>query len=161
MIFTVHFTLFNLNRKIAMRFLTTGILAAISLMFGSVPQLSWQYPPITFTSFVYAQDYTRDEIVNYAKAGYEVELLRQKVYKQIKNLINEPPPNIICNQRETLQGLSGDVRQIAVKYCNDSRKIVQKHHLTIDRFNQLKQYYDRGDDFYNSVQNILIDIQTR
>jgi hypothetical protein len=157
--FTVDFTSFNLNKKIVRGFFTTGILAAIGVMCSCVPQFSRQYPIAILASPVLAQDYTQAEIVNYAKAGYEVELLRQKVYQQIKSLINEPPPNIVCNQRETLQGLSGNVRQIAVQYCNDSRQIVQKHNLSIERFNQLKQYYDRGDDFFNRVQNILLDLQ--
>jgi hypothetical protein len=157
--FTVDFTSFNLNKRIVRGFFTTGILAAIGVMCSCVPQFSQQYPIAILASPVLAQDYTQAEIVNYAKAGYEVELLRQKVYQQIKSLINEPPPNIVCNQRETLQGLSGNVRQIAVQYCNDSRQIVQKHNLSIERFNQLKQYYDRGDDFFNRVQNILLDLQ--
>jgi hypothetical protein len=159
MMFTLHLAVFNLHKKIRLNFLTTGIVAAIGLMCGSVQQLSWQYPIVHMISSVSAQNYSQDEIINYAKAGYEIELLRQRVYQQIKNSIDEPPPNIVCNQRETLQSLSADVRQIALQYCNDSRQIVQKHNLTIDRFNQLKQYYDRGDDFYDRVQNILINIQ--
>ena len=79
--------------------------------------------------------------------------------KEIKNIINEPPPNIVCDQQETLQKLNSNIRKIADRYCNQSRLIVQQNNLTINRFNQLKTYYDRRDDFYQRVQNILLKIQ--
>ena len=70
-----------------------------------------------------------------------------------------PPPDIVCNQPETYQSLSGNVRQTVARYCSDSRKIVQHHNLTINRFNQLKTFYDRGGKFYQQVQNVLNELQ--
>ncbi|WP_449002394.1 DUF4168 domain-containing protein [Myxosarcina sp. GI1(2024)] len=145
--------------KILTRISTTGIIAAMEIMCGLVPEVSFQSFPISIVSYAYARDYTEDEARNYARAGFQVELLRQKAYQEIKSLISEPPPNIVCNRQETLQGLSSEVRQIAERYCNESRQIVRDNNLTVNRFNELKQYYDRGDDFYQQVQNILIDLQ--
>ncbi len=155
---TVKLNLYKLN-KILTRVSHSTVIAAIALMGGLIPEPSSQFTSFSLVSYVSAQNYTPEETLNYAKAGYKVELLRQQIYKEIKNIIDRPPPNIVCNQQETLQNLPDNVRQIAERYCNESRQIVRQHNLTIDRFNQLKQYYDRGDDFYQQVQNILIDLQ--
>ena len=79
----------NIN-KILFRFFTTGILAATGLSGTLVLEVS--LPFSRMPSMAYAQDYTQNEVANYAKAGYEVELLRQRVYKEIKSMLNEPPP---------------------------------------------------------------------
>ena len=148
----------NIN-KILFRFFTTGILAATGLFTSIVLEDHPQFSRLSFFAYAYAQDFTQDEVSNYARAGYEVELLRQRVYKEIKEMLNEPPPDIVCNQPETLQGLSDNVMQIALQYCDDSRQIVQSNNLTINRFNQLKNFYDRGGKFYQQVQSILENIQ--
>ncbi len=155
---TVKLNLYKFN-KILTRVSHSTVLAAIAIMCGIIPESSPRFSSLSFATHAYAQIYTPEEILNYAKAGYKVELLRQEVYKEIKNIINQPPPNIVCNQQQTLQSLPDNVRQIANRYCNESRQIVRDHNLTIDRFNELKQRYDRGDDFYQQVQKILIDLQ--
>ena len=154
---TVKLNLYKLNKTI-ISVSRSSILAAIAILCGMTPELS---PKIASSaaSYAYAQTFTPEETVNYAKAGYKVELLRQEVYQEIKGIINQPPPNIVCNQQQTLRDLPDNVRQIANRYCNESRQIVREHNLTIDRFNELKQHYDRGDDFYQEVQKILIDLQ--
>lgn len=154
----INFTSGNLN-KILSRLFTTGILAAMGIFGGIVPEISPQFPQLSMISYAYAQDYTQDEVVNYARAGFQVEMLRQQVYKEIKGIINQPPPDIVCNQPATLENLSSNVRKIATKYCDDSRQIVQRNNLTINRFNELKQVYDSGGSFYQQVQNILIELQ--
>lgn len=146
----------NIN-KILFRFFSTGILAATG--FFSILTLEVSLPFPRLSSAAYAQSYTQNEVINYARAGYEVELLRQRVYKEIKSMLNEPPPDIVCNQPETFQSLSGNVRQTVARYCDDSRKIVQRNKLTINRFNQLKTFYDRGGEFYQQVQNALKELQ--
>ncbi|MGD1922386.1 MAG: DUF4168 domain-containing protein [Pleurocapsa sp.] len=88
-----------------------------------------------------------------------MELLRREVYKEIKTLINEPPPNIVCDRQETLQSLNPNIREIANNYCSQSQRIVQQNNLSINRFNELKSYYDRRDDFYRQVQNTLLKLQ--
>jgi hypothetical protein len=156
----IKFTSCNLN-KVLSRFFASGILAAIGMFGGLVPEISPQFPQLSVISYAYAQEYTQDEVVNYARAGFQVEMLRQQVYKEIKSIINQPPPDIVCNRPETLQKLSNNVRQIAAQYCDDSRQIVQRNNLTINRFNELKQVYDRGGSFYQQVQNILIELQSQ
>ena len=155
---TVKSNLDKLN-KILIHLSHCSILAAIAISWGIIPKVSPRLTSFSLANQAYAQTYTPEETLNYARAGYKVELLRQEIYQEIKSMINQPPPNIVCNQQQTLQNLPDNVRQIAERYCNESRQIVRNHNLTIDRFNQLKQYYDRGDDFYQKVQKILIDLQ--
>lgn len=157
--FTFNFTFGNFN-KISTRIFTTGILATLGIMGGFIPEVSGRSLSFTATTYAYAQEYTSEEVINYAKAGYEVELLRRQIYKEIKTLVNEPPPNIVCNQEQTLNNLPEQVRAIASRYCNQSKQIVQQHNLSINRFNELKAHYDRGTEFYKQVQNILLDLQT-
>lgn len=151
--------------KLYIRILSTSVLALIGLMAGVIPEISKQSPDInlayrlTISNKAYAQQFTPEETENYAKAGYQVELLRRKVYQQIKTLINEPLPNIVCDDRSTLDSLQPEVSEIANSYCDRSRQIVQQNNLTVDRFNELKSYYDRQGGFYQQVQSILLKLQ--
>lgn len=155
----VNLTLPKLN-KIYIRLVSTGILAGLGLVTGVTPKIALEYyPQMVLASNAYAQEFTPDEIANYAKAGYEVELLRRDAYKEIKSLIDAPLPNIVCDRQETFNNLNPNVRAIAERYCNQSRTIVQQHNLSINRFNELKSYYDRREDFYRQVQNILQKLQ--
>lgn len=144
-------------QKILLRFFTTGIVAATGLVGILVVEANPSFS--RFSSAAYAQNFTENEVTSYAKAGYEVELLRQQVYKEIKSMLNERPPDIVCNRPKTFQNLPDNVKQTVSRYCDDSRKIVQRHDLTIDRFNQLKRFYDRGGKFYQQVQNALKELQ--
>jgi hypothetical protein len=171
----VNLTLLKLN-KIYIRIVSSSLLAVFGLSNGWIPEISLKspqpgeanqpliigriyHPSVAFSVHAYSQQFTPEEAINYAKAGYQVELLRRRVYQEIKTLINEQPPNIVCDQQTTLSNLKPDVRAIAERYCNQSQQIVQQNNLTIDRFNQLKTYYDRRDDFYQQVQNILLKLQ--
>ena len=141
----VNLTLSKFN-KIYVRIIASAGLAAIGLMSGLIPEVSRrspnldgvQSPSISLAVYAYAQQFTPVEAENYAKAGYEVELLRREVYKEIKNLINQPPSNIVCDRQETLNDLETNVREIAERYCSQSQQIVRQNNLTINRFNELK-----------------------
>ena len=153
--------------KLYIRLLSSSLFTFIGLTMGLVPEVSmrsletnsFSLPTISHSQKAYAQQFTPDETENYAKAGYEVELLRRKVYQEIKNSINQPPPDIVCDRQDTLDSLQPKVREIANRYCDRSREIVEEHNLTVDRFNVLKTYYDRQDSFYQQVQSILLKLQ--
>lgn len=151
-------TLPKLNQT-SIRLLSTTMLAGIGLMNGFIPQISLESSSIAFSSNAYAQEFTPEEIANYARAGYEVELLRREVYQEIKTLMNEPPPNIVCDRQETLDNLQPNIKAIANRYCNQSQEIVRQNNLSVNRFNELKGYYDRRDSFYKQVQNTLLKLR--
>jgi hypothetical protein len=140
-------------------------LASLGILLGLTPEISIQSTEvdsvvnISLASSAYGQQFSPAETENYAKAGYEVELLRRQVYQEIKNLIKEPPPNILCDQQSTIDQLKPEIKNIANRYCTQSRQIVQRHGLSINRFNELKSYYDRQDTFYQQVQGVLLKLQ--
>ena len=154
----VNLTLPKLN-KIYIRLASGSLLAGISLTCGLIPNISAKSQAISFSINAYAQEFTPEETQSYAKAGYEVELLRREVYQEIKSIINQPPPNIVCDRQETLQDLDPNIRDLANRYCSQSLQIVEQNNLSIDRFNELKSYYDRKDNFYQQVQNALLKLQ--
>lgn len=157
--FIINHYLYRL-KKINSSLLIAVILAIMSIFSEIVPKLSLSSPYLlTWENAVYAQEYTSEEIYNYAKAGLEVEMLRQQVYQEIKSMVNQPPPDITCDQPETMSNIPANIRGIANNYCNRSRQIVRRNNLSIERFNQLKNYYDRGGSFYQEVQQQLLNLQ--
>ncbi len=154
----VNLTLPKFN-KISIRLIKGSLLAGIGLSFGLIPDMRARSQVATFSINAYAQEFTPQETQSYAKAGYEVELLRREVYQEIKSIINQPPPNIVCDRQETLQDLDPDIRNLANRYCSESLQIVRQNNLSIDRFNELKSYYDRRDNFYQQVQKVLLKLQ--
>ena len=152
--------------KLYVRLLSSGFLAFVGIIMGLIPEVTLRSPSnssnlitISLDRYAHAQEFTPEETENYAKAGYQVELLRREVYQEIKNSINQPPPDIACDRQETLDSLEEEVKAIADRYCQRSREIVEQHNLTADRFNELKTYYDRQDSFYQQVQSILMKLQ--
>ena len=168
MMFNVKLALPKLN-KLSIRILSSSVLASIGLASGLIPEVesSMRSPNLNVISSItvslsnnaYAQEFTPEETKNYAKAGYEIELLRRELYQETKNLINEPPPNIVCDVRSTINSLQPEVREIADRFCSQTLEIVKQNNLTVERYNELKTYYDRQDSFYQQVQSILLQLQ--
>lgn len=135
------------------------ILATVSLASGIIPNVSSQKAVFAWENTVYAQEYSPEEIYNYAKAGFEVEMLRQQVYQEIKSMVNEQPPDIVCDRPETIDNIPDNIQGIAADYCDRVPQIVEENNLSIQRFNQLKNDYDRGGSFYQQVQEQLLNLQ--
>ena len=158
MIFTINLNFPQFN-KIKGSILQATILATVSIASGIIPNLSFQTRNLTWENRLLAQEYSSEEVYNYAKAGFEVEMLRQEVYQEIKSMVNEPPPDIVCDRPETMEGIPDRIRGIAHNYCDRVPQIVENNNLSIQRFNQLKNDYDRGGLFYERVQEQLLNIQ--
>ena len=148
-------------KKFCTYIVNISILATIGIFGGFVPNISRKEHEISFDYYACAQSYTQQEIVNYSRAGLQIELLRQQTYHDIKTIINQRPPTITCNQPSTLQNLAPNIRSIANNYCNNTMRIIRDNNLTVQRFNQLKQYYDQRGDFHQEVQQMLLDVQTQ
>ncbi|MEM9275561.1 MAG: DUF4168 domain-containing protein [Cyanobacteria bacterium P01_F01_bin.143] len=146
-------------KKICTHIVNISILSTIGILSGFVPSIDRQEHKISFDYYAYAQNYTQQDIIDYSRAGLELELLRRKTYHEIKTIINQRPPNIVCDQPATLRNLSPNIRGIANNYCNNTMRIIRDNNLTVQRFNQLKQYYDQRGDFHQQVQQMLLDAQ--
>lgn len=156
--FTVNLNFHQLH-KINRSLLKVSIITAMSIASGIIPNISSQKEFLTWENTVYAQEYTSEEVYNYAKAGFEVEMLRQQVYQEIKSMVNEPPPDIVCDRPETMSDIPDNIQGIAHDYCDRVPQIVEENNLSIQRFNQLKNDYDRGGPFYQQVQQQLLNLQ--
>lgn len=153
--------------KLSIRLISSGILAFLGIVLGLAPELSWRSLTqeqsssiaLSRSTVAVAQEYTPEETTNYAKAGFEVEMLRRRVYQEIKTIVNEPPGDIVCDREETLSDLDPKVRELTENFCNQTIEIVEQNNLSVDRYNELKTYYDRRDSFYEQVQKILLKLQ--
>ena len=92
----------------------------MGILCGVVPEFSRPFSQLTFSYAAYGQDFTQDEVGRYSQAIFEVEMLRKEIYQEIETQLNEAPPYIACYKPETLNGLSTDIRQIVVDFCQDS-----------------------------------------
>ncbi len=143
----------------SIRMLNICILAILGILLGIAPKFSPKSYTFSFNSAAYARDYTQQEMKNYARAGWQIELLRRRTYKKIKQQTNSRPPNIVCNRPETIDRLPQNIRRIASNYCHETTNIIRNNNLTVRRFNQLKKEYDNGGQFHQQVQQMLIDFQ--
>lgn len=139
--------------------LNISILAILGIMLGITPQFSPKSPNFTFNSSASARDYSEQEMKNYARAGWQIELLRRRTYQEIKKETNRRPPNIVCNQPATVEQLPQNIRSIASNYCYETTNIIRNNNLSIQRFNELKRSYDNGGEFHQQIQQMLIDLQ--
>ena len=145
----------KLNRLVLVaKFLS--LTAAFGIFF---PTYSGSQRSLVWHNHVHAQEYTPREIRNYARAGFQVEVLRQQTYQEIKSIVNQAPPPIVCDRSETMRNIPSNIRGIANNYCNQTHRIVRQNNLSFSRFNQLKNRYDRRGSFYQEVQQQLLQIQ--
>jgi hypothetical protein len=146
-------------KNILTRLSIAAMLTVTGIMAGIIPEFSKTSGQLNFSTLAYAQDFRPEEVTNYAKAGFQMELLRRQVYRRIKKMMNESPQNISCDRPNSYENLSNDLGRIVNTYCKDSRDLVTNNNLSVSRFNELKKLYDRGGDFYQQVQNALIKLQ--
>ncbi len=139
-----------------------GLLAAVGLASGWVPSLSERSPAQMFSTAAVAQAAppSEAELKSYARAVLAVEEVRQVSYRDIKKIVGSSGiPAIACHRPKSLQGLSQNVRGIAVEYCNKSKKIVESNGLTIDKFNAITMSVQGDPNLEKRVQAELLELQ--
>ncbi len=101
-----------------------------------------------------------DEIQSYSRALLGMEPARQQAFEEIKKIVGSGQlPKIVCNDSNSLNGLPSKARDIAVKYCNTSQKIVEDNGLTIDRFNKITVEVQNNDNLKRQIYNNLLRLQ--
>lgn len=149
----------NFNRNCASAVIV-ATLASVGLLSGIVPGLSGNSAKLVLSNSAYAQDVSKSELANYAKAVLAMEPLRLSAYDEIKKIVGSVP-GIVCNQQQSLRGLPKNAQGIAANYCNQSKKIVESNDLTISRFNSLTVQIQSDSDLQKKVQNELIRLQRK
>ncbi len=141
------------------RSLISSVLAAMGLLFGVVPELSWQAPRLSFTFSAYTQDFSDVQVTNYARAVLAIEAYRQRAYHNIQKIIGQSPPEIVCDRRETLRNLPTEAQKVAVDYCNTSKKVVENSGLSVSQFNNITLRVRSDQELKRRIQNAMIRIR--
>lgn len=132
----------------------------LAVLGGVSPHYSLETGLILQKDMVFAQSYNNQELMNYARAVFEIEQLRNNIYQEIKDLMpSGQVPEIVCNQPASINPLDVPVRSLVVGYCTDSATIVRRNNLSIDRFNQITKDLEVYPSLKTQVQNLLITIQ--
>ncbi|MBE9042379.1 DUF4168 domain-containing protein [Oscillatoriales cyanobacterium LEGE 11467] len=99
-------------------------------------------------------------IAAYARSVWEIDRLRRTAYQQIDEANDDnPPPQVICDNPETVAGLRGQVKQIAVDYCLQAQDIVREQRLSVPIFNEVTQRLTQDAQLKAEVENELRRIQ--
>jgi hypothetical protein len=106
------------------------------------------------------QSFNNTEITSYAQAVLAMEPARQQAFGEIKKIVGGGDvPQIVCSEPNSLNGLPGRARDIAVNYCNHSQKIVNDYGLTPDKFNRITVEIQSNANLKQQVYNTLIRLQ--
>ncbi|MGL5060417.1 MAG: DUF4168 domain-containing protein [Microcoleus sp.] len=149
---------FRLNR-ILRQSLLTGMLTAAALASGWAPGLYADSPTPVFGSAARAQEISNEEISSYARAVLAIEPRRVEVYNEIKGIVGGSVPRVVCNETREINRLSGNVRGIAVNYCQQAKKIIESNGLTVGRFNQLTLLQQANPAVKQRIQAELLRLQ--
>ncbi|MDJ1170056.1 DUF4168 domain-containing protein [Roseofilum sp. BLCC_M154] len=122
--------------NVRQRIWSWGAIAALAVSFtgcGSSPEEMGASPapvePVTLTP---------EEVQNYARVILEIEPIREVALGQVQTLIDSGvAPIIICNDPQSLAGLSSEVTEVIVNYCTQSKEINAKYGFTPTRFNDI------------------------
>ena len=100
------------------------------------------------------------ELISYSRSLLRMEPARQQAFEEIKKIIgNGEVPKIVCNDSNSLNGLPDKAKDVAIKYCNRSQKIVEENGLTIDRFNKITVEVQNNSDLKKQIYNNLLRLQ--
>lgn len=150
----------NLKRLLTQSF-AIGILSTAGLLLGVVPGVqSSSGIELSFNSVAHAQAVTDQEIMDYARSVLAIEPLRQSAYNQIKQITGTANvPSIACHRPSSLNDLPGNIRQIAIDYCNQAISIVEDNNLTISRFNAITVAHQADSSLSDRIQQAILQLQ--
>lgn len=151
-------SLSDLNKTFT-RFFIINSLAIIGILCGIVPEYAWNSSGLVFSFFAYTQDFSQAQINQYAKVVLEIETERKTAYQQIQKILGKTPPQISCNQKDSLKKLPNDAQKIAINFCNKSKKIAQDSGLKSSEFNAITDGLKKDSDLKNRIQKAIIQLR--
>jgi hypothetical protein len=109
---------------------------------------------------VSAKSITSEEVENYARTVLAIEPSRQTAYSEIQKLTNEENvPDVTCTEVSSVAALPTNIQDIAVNYCNQSKKIGESNGLTISQFNAITVSAQSDSELQKRIQNELVRLQ--
>lgn len=102
-----------------------------------------------------------DPIQAYARSVLEIEPIRQQAYEKIVAATAESPqpPAVVCSDRDTLLPLRGEVKKIAVEYCNQAKAIAKDNGIDVQQFNKIAQQLESDPMLKEAVKAELLKLQ--
>ena len=107
---------------------------------------------------------SREELKNYAEVLLKMEPLRQRAFDRIKKTIPSRQgglPKIVCNDRNSINGLPNQARGIAVDFCRNYQDIVRENKMDIERFNEITDTLQDNAELKDDIYEMLLDIQIK
>lgn len=141
------------------RFLLLTFLATVGVTTGAIPSIDKDSLGLTFQARAYAQDFTAQEVTNYAKAVLEIETLRQQAYQDIQQMIGKQQPDIVCNNPNSFNSLPENAKKIATTFCQTSKKIVENSGLTVSQFNNMTNTVQVNKTLERRIQDAMVQMQ--
>ncbi|MCU0518334.1 MAG: DUF4168 domain-containing protein [Oscillatoria sp. Prado101] len=137
--------------------LIVGVLSVVGVLSGVVPGLSGRLPVLVIGDTARAQTISDGEVVNYARAVLAIEPKRQAAYQEIqKKTGSGSVPPIVCSDSTSINKLPGNVRNIALKFCNESKAIVENNGLNIARFNEITALQQNDSALQKRIQDEIL-----
>lgn len=135
-----------------------SVLAVMSLSCQVMPEFPQQTPQLTPSSSA-TQNFTDQQINNYAQTVLEIENQREIAYQKIEEILDSSPPDIACDQKNTLENLPTEAQEIAIEYCLNAQQIAETNELTQEEFNAITRRLSSEPDLKLRIQNAMIYIQ--
>ena len=129
-------------KQIISRFLFASVLAMPWLLGGVAPNLGGRSSMLGGGSVAIAQSLSDEEVRQFAQSLWDIEQLRLQVYDVMKREFGNIP-EIDCSDPNSVNGLATEVSEMAVCFCDESKKIVvENNNLRISQFNAFKKAYE-------------------
>lgn len=115
----------------------------------------------------YAQNFTDEEIVNYATAVLAMESSRKQAYAEIADLMSSAGLDVLrydlrCLSLDALElprAVRRPVRYLLINYCNDAKEIVEETGLTVQTFNSITVNHQEDETLAEQIQSELSSLQ--
>ncbi len=149
----IHCSLLNLNR-----IFTPSLMSSLVVFFGILHGCSLA-PNFSPTPPPPPSNFTDEEVTNYAQTVLKIEDQRKIAYEEIEAIIDDQPPEIACDQPESIKQLPNNAQQIAVQFCNQSKAIAQDSGLSSNQFNAITKNAQNDATLKTRIQNAMILIR--
>lgn len=124
-----------------------------------VSTLAW-FPLSTLWQKSYAQNFTEQEISNYAAAVLSIEKVRIKAHAEISDFMSakgltSTSYDLRCLTTDTLdlpRVVRAPVRILLINFCNEAKTIVEDNGLTAQKFNAITVNHRNSETLNEQIQ---------
>ncbi|WP_373538349.1 DUF4168 domain-containing protein [Chamaesiphon sp.] len=132
------------------------VASSLSLFGGIVPDFTAQQPHQIFSNVARADDFSDQDLRNYAAAVVKIESIRQSTLAQVSRAMGgNKLPNLLCDRPNTMDGLNSEAKSLFINYCNQSESIAASHQLSIEQFNRITEAVRSNPQLQDRVRSLI------